>query len=384
MSQQQPPRGVRNKRKLSPFRPSKRRNNTGRTVSGQDAGHRAGQDADGSGQEADGSGHRAGPCDEPVTGQDVSGHVRSKPGGGDGDRNGSTGGEHENTVKNRKRQTKASFVTLAHTYSEEKHGALVRGGGWRISEKFDGVRFHVCLDTNRILSRTGKPFSVPKGILDEIWKFRTRFDGEFFISRGKFQETISVVRKTTNTNEEEWGRILFMIFDIQDPTRNFDERLAILHKVIPADHPFLKVVEQTHVTADTDLDAMLAEFEGLGAEGLMLRKVQDGGYTFARTDNLLKIKSFHSCEAKVLALEKGKGKHSNRLGQILCETPEKRSFRVGSGFTDAERENPPCKVGDIVTYRYFEKHSKTGVPRFPTWVGVRTDVDPADLGFVSL
>ena len=41
-------------------------------------------------------------------------------------------------------------------------------------------------------------------------------------------------------------------------------------------------------------------------------------------------------------------------------------------LSDAEREAPP-PIGSIVTFRYQEL-SDGGVPRFPTYVGVRHDV----------
>ena len=47
-------------------------------------------------------------------------------------------------------------------------------------------------------------------------------------------------------------------------------------------------------------------------------------------------------------------------------------FSVGTGFSDAERENPP-PVGSLITYRYQEL-SEGGVPRFPSFVGIREHV----------
>src|SRR5262249_51215436 len=46
-------------------------------------------------------------------------------------------------------------------------------------------------------------------------------------------------------------------------------------------------------------------------------------------------------------------------------------FAVGTGFSDAERGAPP-PVGSIITFRYQEL-SDSGVPRFPSYVGVRDD-----------
>jgi DNA ligase-1 len=46
---------------------------------------------------------------------------------------------------------------------------------------------------------------------------------------------------------------------------------------------------------------------------------------------------------------------------------------VGTGFTDAEREQPPA-VGTTITFRYQELTDR-GVPRFPSFVRVRQDAE---------
>jgi DNA ligase-1 len=47
-------------------------------------------------------------------------------------------------------------------------------------------------------------------------------------------------------------------------------------------------------------------------------------------------------------------------------------FNIGTGLSDAERNAPP-PIGSVVTYRYQEL-SNDGVPRFPSYVGVRHDL----------
>ncbi len=46
-------------------------------------------------------------------------------------------------------------------------------------------------------------------------------------------------------------------------------------------------------------------------------------------------------------------------------------FRVGSGFKDNDRDNPP-KIGTLITYRY-RGFTRKGTPKFATFVRVRTD-----------
>jgi DNA ligase-1 len=56
---------------------------------------------------------------------------------------------------------------------------------------------------------------------------------------------------------------------------------------------------------------------------------------------------------------------------------------VGTGFSDAERENPPA-VGSLITFRYQEL-SDGGVPRFPSYVGVREEAkQPSTRGKADL
>ena len=54
--------------------------------------------------------------------------------------------------------------------------------------------------------------------------------------------------------------------------------------------------------------------------------------------------------------------------------PSGLTFSVGTGFSDAQRQNPPA-VGSLITYRYQEMTDR-GVPRFPSFVRVRSDAVP--------
>lgn len=42
-------------------------------------------------------------------------------------------------------------------------------------------------------------------------------------------------------------------------------------------------------------------------------------------------------------------------------------------LTNKDRRNPP-KIGTIITYK-FQEYSDSGNPRFPSYVGVRIDMD---------
>ena len=51
--------------------------------------------------------------------------------------------------------------------------------------------------------------------------------------------------------------------------------------------------------------------------------------------------------------------------------PASDLFRIGSGFKDKDRDNPP-KIGTLITYRY-RGFTRKGTPKFATFVRVRTD-----------
>jgi DNA ligase-1 len=108
--------------------------------------------------------------------------------------------------------------------------------------------------------------------------------------------------------------------------------------------------------------------EQLGGEGLMLRE-PGSNYQSGRSTSLLKVKTFHDAEAVVIGHEAGKGKHTGRLGALVVRLPSGITFSVGTGFTDAARSTPP-PVGATITFRYQEL-TEAGVPRFPSYVGVR-------------
>jgi DNA ligase OB-like domain len=50
------------------------------------------------------------------------------------------------------------------------------------------------------------------------------------------------------------------------------------------------------------------------------------------------------------------------MGAIECVMASGKTFKIGSGFTDKQRQKPP-KVGTIVVYK-FQEYTKSMVPRY--------------------
>ena len=100
----------------------------------------------------------------------------------------------------------------------------------------------------------------------------------------------------------------------------------------------------------------------------MLREA-NSYYERKRSRTLLKVKDFMDTEARVVGYVPGAGRHKGRLGAYEAELPNGTRFSVGTGLSDKDREKP-VRVGTQITVR-FQELTPAGVPRFPSFVGVR-------------
>lgn len=251
-------------------------------------------------------------------------------------------------------------ILLAHKWEND-----VDLTGWWISEKLDGVR--AFWDGEGFISRLGNEFFAPKWFTAQLPK--VPLDGELWGGRKLFQRTVGIVKRQDES--ELWRELKYVVFDAPKHGGVFEERVAFIDQTLTAlKSEWLKACEHVLCEGTEHLKRELARVEGLGGEGLMMRQPRSR-YEAGRSSTLLKVKSFHDTEARVLEHLPGLGKHKGRLGALLVELPDGTKFNVGTGFSDSERENPP-KVGAVITFRYQEL-SNTGVPRFPSYVGERID-----------
>ncbi|HYE17855.1 MAG TPA: DNA ligase [Tepidisphaeraceae bacterium] len=253
---------------------------------------------------------------------------------------------------------KAAPVLLAESWD-----GVLDPAGWWMSEKLDGIRAY--WDGARMWSRLGNEFHVPEWFVEGLPKHP--LDGELFLARKAFQKTTAIVRRQDKS--EHWKQIRFLIFDAPGHGGAFEARLEMLAKL--AATPFAEVHAHARCTGVEHLKAELARVEALGGEGLMLRQA-GSVYVAGRSSTLLKVKSFKDDEAIVIGHQPGAGRHKGRLGALLVRLADGTEFAIGTGLSDKQREDPPA-VGATVVFRYQEL-SDGGVPRFPTFHGVRDDV----------
>jgi DNA ligase 1 len=233
-----------------------------------------------------------------------------------------------------------------------------------VSEKYDGVR--AIWDGKVLRTRAGNLINAPAWFIKDLPKIA--LDGELWLDRGQFDALSGAVRKDVPI-DEEWKNISYLIFELPNAEGTFETRAKRIVEIVrQANVSHLKAVAQFHVKNEAELKKRLKQVVENGGEGLMLHRA-DAEYITGRSDALLKLKPLFDAEATVVAHTLGRGKYKGKLGALIVETPEGLRFKLGTGFSDAQRKNPP-KIGSIVTYTYRDKTPK-GKPKFASFLRER-------------
>jgi DNA ligase-1 len=235
-----------------------------------------------------------------------------------------------------------------------------------VSEKLDGVR--AIWDGKVLKTRAGNVINAPAWFTKNLPN--TPMDGELWLAHGQFDKLSGAVRKDVPIYAE-WQNITYQIFELPNAEDTFEARAKRIVEIVKqANIPHLKAVAQFRVKNEAELKTRLKKVVANGGEGLMLHRA-DALYVTGRSDALLKLKPYFDAEATVVAHTPGKGKHKGKLGALVVETPEGIRFKLGTGFTDAQREHPP-KIGSLVTYTYRDK-TKAGKPKFASFLRERIE-----------
>lgn len=255
----------------------------------------------------------------------------------------------------------APALLLAQNYTQRDDVAA-----FLVSEKLDGVRAY--WDGHRLMFRSGREIHAPAWFIAALP--RHPVDGELWMGRHQFEKLSAAVRRQ-EPNDQEWKRISYQLFESPGAAGSFTERIETLQASVRAQNvAWLQVVPQTKVENHSELRKRLAEVVDGGGEGLVLHRA-DALWHTGRSAALLKLKPLDDADATVIAHEPGKGKYRGLLGALLVQTKDGKQFRLGTGFDDALRKNPP-KIGTLVTYRYRDITS-TGLPKFASFLRVRDD-----------
>jgi len=230
-----------------------------------------------------------------------------------------------------------------------------------VSEKLDGVRAY--WTGSKLISRQGKLIQAPDWFIEALPD--RAIEGELWLGRGKFEQLVSITSKQ-QAIDEEWQQVKFMLFDLPTSQLTFQSRLSELNKLVKqANVPFLKLIPHHNYNTIKEIEQYFQDTINHGGEGIMLN-VANSPYIPGRQKSVLKIKPYYDAEATVVDHIEGTGKLKNLMGSLLVKNSQGQIFKIGTGFTMADRKNPP-KFGQVITYKYFGL-TKTGKPRFASFL----------------
>ncbi len=250
-------------------------------------------------------------------------------------------------------------LLLANKYHEQ-----INLDDYWVSEKYDGVRAY--WNGEQLLSRQGNIINTPAWFTAPLGP--EPLDGELWIARGKFDKLSGIIRRHS-PDDADWHDIKYMVFDLPISREIFDHRLLRLEEIVNRiDTAHILLVKQEKVASHAALMQKLEQIVSAQGEGLMLHRGASY-YKNLRSNDLLKLKQYSDAEAMVIKHLPGKGKFEGLMGSILVEMPNKKQFKIGSGFSDQERRNPP-PIGTVISYKYYGL-TNNGIPRFASFLRVR-------------
>lgn len=256
----------------------------------------------------------------------------------------------------------AADLMLPQVYRQQ-----VEVDGWLMSEKLDGVRGY--WDGQQLLSKNGNRLFPPLEFTRGLPPFP--LEGELWGGRGCFEQTVSIVKQ--QQPHAGWQQLKFAIFDVPQAPGGFSRRIELARDWFsrqPSVYAF--VIPQREVRDQAHLQQELQRIEALGGEGLIVRR-PNALYADGRSSEILKVKNYQDAEALVVAHLPGQGRNAGRLGALLVAMADGLQFKIGSGFSDAEREKPP-PVGATITFSFYGRY-QSGVPKFPSYLRIRRDLD---------
>jgi DNA ligase-1 len=235
---------------------------------------------------------------------------------------------------------------------------------YALSEKLDGVR--ALWDGKKLRFRSGREIAAPAWFLAALPP--QALDGELWMGRGSFDRLSAAVRKAQPV-DEEWRAVRYMVFDAPATGLTFRQRYQRAQDLVSGTEAnWLLVVAQAKVAEAHEVPDRLQGVVAQGGEGVVLHH-WDASWQPGRSKAVRKLKPQPDEEGRVIALVPGKGQFKGQMGGLLLETPDKKRFTLGTGFSQADRRTPP-PIGSWVTYRYRDR-TPQGIPRFASFLRVR-------------
>ena len=291
-------------------------------------------------------------------------------------------------------------------------------GNKRLEPKLDGVRVLMMVvysNDGEIIttcySRNGKVFEnfghIEEQIRSKFTKLvractkvdqgRSLIDG--FVLDGEvigntFQELMRQARRKENVQAEDSVFNVFDIIPLQDFRRGhwnaqLRKRIALLDAMRPVIDELTNVELLPHIMVDLDtaagrdqLDRYAKDQVNAGFEGIMIKEME-APYLCKRSTDWMKWKPTITVDLEVIGVEEGTGRNVGRLGALVCagvDDGKEISVNVGSGFSDADRDNYWSdsnfiigRTAEILCDVITQNQDGTYSLRFPRFVRFRDD-----------
>jgi DNA ligase-1 len=266
-----------------------------------------------------------------------------------------------------------------------------------VEPKLDGYRFTIVVEDGRAaaLSRNGREYANLAFLAAQFATVCRNgvFDGEVKADSG-WNNTSKLLRTVILTHKqvEEINKIKFWVFDYI-PLKDFKAGVSSLTdaqrrerlkgycgRIDKLGYKNVVLVPRLVAKDQGDLEALLGEYVSRGFEGIMI-KDPDAKYEVAlhrdgRTPYWLKYKPFEQVDATIVSLVPGTGKNKNRLGAFIVRYENGDEARVGTGFTDKQRdkywEAGDDLIGKLVEIkRQRDVGDSVAIVRFPVFIRIR-------------
>jgi DNA ligase-1 len=284
-------------------------------------------------------------------------------------------------------------VQLANKYFDKPD--YLEGFEFTLTTKIDGGRIIAIRENDQVsfYTRTGQRY---EGLVDLEKELKESFvgdyvfDGEITILNNKgvpSKDAYKQAMKITRSDGEKHG-LKMILFDCM-PLRDWKAQKTYFDYITRREmlesafskkpHTYFEVLPVLYSGKDTSkVLEYLNEAIANNEEGIMIN-LNHAPYEFKRTNSLLKVKKFNTCDLRVIGFEEGTGKCAGMLGAFICEY-KGGEVKVGSGLSDSQRlevwRNPGDYENLIIEVSYFEEtKDSTGKPslRFPTFKDFRFD-----------
>ena len=279
------------------------------------------------------------------------------------------------------------------------------------SPKIDGVRMYIKDGVGYTRSNKLIPNKYVQNIIKSLGRMLNGLDGELVVGNPYDKD---VYNNTSGAVRRESGEpyVTFCVFDNYIVSGwDYAYRLRLLSMAFKGirfgseEYPegFVELVDTKLITSYEELEAYEQEVLAQGYEGVILRSptaLYKQGRSTLKEQGMIKLKRFLDAEAEIIGFEELMHNHNqavtnelgltersshkenleggNKLGALICKTPEGVEFKIGTGFNDAQRQEFWKRrdelLGHLVTYKYFS-HGIKEAPRHPVFLRLRTSGD---------